>query len=407
MQGVRSLSVSLFWAFATLLDQVNELRPGRTSNNNGDRDDDDDDSDGGGDFMPQQQHQIQRCIVIIVLLLSLFVTNFYRAELNANFISAEELKTNWTRLEQIKNFTLYFVVGEKFIEEAEKVRGRDRDRLEYYDFNAGCVVRDGTETEVDGAFCSLSFHGSRLYYMSAFDQACAQPFLRISNGQEPEGAETVYGKCKNKDVNVFLNIMKNTKFLNVTDLDRNIEKYLTEPSTALVTNEEYFPKIWPKFQEVKQRTHGRIKFAHNLDAQLDKSFGGTEQKIIIGSGMGERSFTDLVGNRARALVSSGLWKEWIRLETFHQSREFGSASEKSKRAEFSQLSINHDGIWLIFMIFLALHAMACACFVIAKGYQYVRRFSLGVAKYARELWSRCGKQSEEGSAGKDNEIYLH
>ena len=96
-------------------------------------------------------------------------------------------------------------------------------------------------------------------------------------------------------------------------------------------------------------------------------------------------------------------KEWIRVETFHSSGELENLNEKSKRAEFSPLSIRHDGIWLIFMIFLVLHGMAGAWFVIAKDCKHVTRYALGMAKYALEFCTTCGKQSPAGSAGIDNE----
>ena len=236
---------------------------------------------------------------LLLLLFAFVISNFYRAMLNANYVTKGGYDTAWRRLDQLQNFTLFFTVSDKLVRSRNEYKsfmgGKHVTKFQLY--RSACLSKNAEE--VDGAFCRLVAYVQRVRDALVYDPGCRSVLHKILGEQQLFGHDNKIS-CSQQDVKILENIARNSRFIHEADVSNAVTAMLDNKWTALVTTEEYFPAVWKHFKTA-MRSHWKLRFAHNYHAPFDNTIPKSESRIIIGSGIVEKSFTRLITSKAHVM----------------------------------------------------------------------------------------------------------
>ena len=289
-------------------------------------------------------------VLLVILLMACVLNNFYRAVLNVNYISGTQYGTVWTRLDQLQNFTLYVAHsscswsqnddGQKMISDSIKAGGMKA-------FDKACTAE--CQTAVEEAFCALWNEMIRIVWTNQGNEAC-QSLLANVMETEADWSEkerlSLLTTCDSKRVKLLFRLQRNLLHFSIDKIDTIITDKLSQAATALITTEEYLPRIWEHFEKV-MKTHRRVKFSNNYFSTADTTIPQDEEWFLVGSAMGRR-YTRLVTDRVRTMMSSGVLAFWSSLDRAKQEFE---RLKFFRLEDFAPLTLRHDGIYLLLRLY--------------------------------------------------------
>ncbi|CAG7731861.1 unnamed protein product [Allacma fusca] len=238
-------------------------------------------ADQGWDESPKDVSKISgikksksRSIILIAWLISSIVlSNGYKGFMKTAVITGREFRTKWKRLEELKNFTLFFPTG--WMHDVGLVNRKAKNVL-CQEVNRACLRRCSSDIDENRFKCDLN-----------------NEFIRFNSNT----SKTI--------------VAGQFKFFCDEDLEKIIETSLTSPRTALVLFSKEFDYYWSRVGLKMQGT--KLKFAHNRNAGNDP-FLRSPVSIYIANRFKEKYH--YVAKRVQIMLSSGfysLWEKWDRI----------------------------------------------------------------------------------------------
>ena len=301
--------------------------------------------------VPRTQNVVRTVFVAQVLsvtyLLAYVMTNHYKAVLNVNYIAGKELVPLWHRIDQLLNFTtLYVLMGPCTWKIAEEYALIDKDDevLSNNNLHFGCTMSlnqccKGMEDEVPSV---LSDEKDDLVWAGRGGVCSSYVHYMQRNGRK---LKPMTLECQKKRINTLRSLNHRLKYIPVDQLASYVRKDLSKPRTAVLTTEAGLGLLWKEFEKTMEEDRG-IKFSHNLFSPVDSTIANRDSRLQIVSGMKEE-YTRVVTARVHNLLLTGIWDFWI---------DFGSCREKLVTLErfavpdFAPLTMNHDGLFLLFVL---------------------------------------------------------
>ena len=115
----------------------------------------------------------------------------------------------------------------------------------------------------------------------------------------------------------------------------------------------------------------RLKFSHNYFSPEDTTIANRDSRLQIVSGMRDK-YTRVVIDRVNHLLSAGIWDLWLEVRMW---REKSLKVDRYTMPDFAALTLQHDGVHLLFLVLVALFGLGLVAFIAPL-----------VPLLARELW---------------------
>ena len=166
--------------------------------------------------------------------------------------------------------------------------------------------------------------------------------------------------CQKERINTLRRLNGRLKYMPVDHLASYARNQLLQPKTALITTEAMLGVVWNEFEKAMGEEPG-LKFSHNLFSPEDTTIARRDSRLQVAAGM-KHEYIRVVTDRVENLLSTGIWDFWI---------DFGSWREKSWKIDpyyvpdFVPLTLQHDGVYLLFVLTGILLALATITFAAA------------------------------------------
>ena len=355
---IKQMGATLFWMYGTLMDQVN-------------------------DFFLSTEHDRFKPIVTKLLFLALMLAyalnNLYRAELNVNYVAGNNLFPLWHRIEQLQNFTtIYIPMGPCTYNVAkyDVKHGQDPSVLKDNYMTDACLMKSDSfcAKPPDDTTCFLISQLSLLSYVNMkMYPSCEMLLFNVDVPDSKTPAKDLTG-CPDRLVHLLRKLNLKFKYFPLEELKFYVRNNLTQSRTALLTTEYMMPVIWKEFERAMVEDRG-LKFSHNYFKPEDAAFREQPLRLQIMSGV-EHVYARVVTDRVHNLLTSGVWEFWA---------EFGRWRRKEVRMErnaggsdFVPLGVQHDGVYLLFVITGILLGVSVVMF--AASFVYRKRDNLNARR---------------------------
>ena len=144
----------------------------------------------------------------------------------------------------------------------------------------------------------------------------------------------------------------------LAQLESYVKNQLTQPGTALLVTERTFPVIWKKFEDAMREDLG-LRFSYNYLRAADSTiFVKQRARLLVVSAMPE-SYTRLVTDRVHNIMTAGIWEFWNTLSTRRMNE---SKFESVEIADFTPISMKHDGVYLLLLATGVMMGLSVASF---------------------------------------------
>ena len=315
-------------------------------------------------------------LLVSCLILAFALNYIYKAVLNVNYVTGKELFCPWSRLDQLLNFSaLYIPTGACLWDEMEaKFRSGDEKTKEEvaYEMADTCldsIWQDGCPELIDATLCI--FNDELLSSFMRRQRSGHNSCLHIQpDSLGTEAAENT--SCFDPVISLLGKYHEVSQRFPQTELPTYIKTKLIKPQTALLVTEGTFPGIWQKFKQAMVEDQ-RLKFSHNYLSETDRSvFLKQRERLLVASGMPE-SHTRLISGRIHAIVASGTWDFWKPIDSRRLNESIFKAAGIAPYAPFS---MEHDGIYVLWLILGALLGTSTASFLVAVWFSYISKTEL-------------------------------
>ena len=323
-KDVKSVGWNILWLYGVLVDQVQAVPRGRI----------------GG--------RAARILLVQILflwfLLAYVMSDHYRAVLNVNYITGNELVPKWHRIDQLWNFTaIYITMGPCTSDAARGSIGQEK-LFPWRSLYHACTLTSkayckGPEDEVA---CLLSAEREDLIWAGQ-GGLCATYVQYMNQNESQLGRMTP--DCQKERINVLRSLSRRLKYIRLDQLGSTVPTNLSKPKTALIISEAEFGQKWKVF-EMAMRKDSRLKFSHNLFSPEDNTLANRDSRLQLVSGMKDE-YTKVVTDRLNSLLTTGVWDFWIHVNTWRQKE--GRVDRHHAITDFVPLTLRHDGMHLLFI----------------------------------------------------------
>ena len=356
VKGGQIFGWGLFWVFSVSLDQVEfpVIRKAR------------------GGF-----RALISSLLVASFVLAFALNNTYKAVLNVNYVTGNELLCPWSRLDQLMNFSvLYIPTGACLWKDMETKHKRYCDISKEQCVVATCQLcmfkewqKDCKEL-IDETLCIFNeelFAAHKRVEMKTGRHGCRGKIKDIFGLERPDESG-----CFDHALVLLRKLNRLFERFSQSELPKYIKSKLIQPGTALLVTERTFPGIWPLFEQA-MREDPSLKFSHNYPGGTDRSvFLKKRDRLLVASGMPER-YTRLVTDRLHNLLSSGTWEFWMAINSRRMNE---SKFEIAGLAPFTPISMDHDSIYVLLLITGILTGVSAATFVTTGCLKLVSKFGL-------------------------------
>ena len=322
---VVSAQWSMFWLYGAVVEQVQAVPRARKST----------------------ARNLVAQVLSVAFLLAFLMSNYYRAELNVNYIAGNDLVPVWHRIDQILNFTaLYVPMGTCTWEIAKELAQLDKDDelLSGNKLHFGCTMGlkqfcRGLEDELP---CVLSDEKDDLVWAGRGGVCSSYVHYMQRNGRK---LKPMTPECQRKRINVLRGLNRRLKYVPVDQLATYVRNHLTKPNTALISTEAMLGVLWKEFEKAMEEDP-KLKFSHNLFSPQDTTIANRDSRLQIVSGM-KPEYTRVVTDRVHSLLSTGVWDFWIDIGIWRNKL---LKLDRFTVPDFAPLTLKHDGMYLLFML---------------------------------------------------------
>ena len=353
----KTIGWGFFWAYSILLDQVDfpVIRKARAG-----------------------ARLLIGSFLVISLVLAFVLNNSYRAVLNVDYITGDELICPRDRLDQLVNLTTLYIptgacVWKHLIElkpHGPLFSGKDVELLTFTTgYFCGASQRwSHCKEPIDGILCTLHEEKAvTTLQVGTHHENCKRSvdsFLGRTEDRKTPGFE----HCWDPRLRLLWRLNRIFKYFPLAELETYIKGQVSQPGTALVVNERMFPVVWNKFEKAMQEDRN-LKFGHNYFDDSDTTLVKKRTRLFVASGM-PQAHTRLVTGRMHNLLGSGTWEFWISLETQRMKEH---RFEKAPLSAVTPISMKHDSVYVLLIITGALGGLSAVSFFTSLGLVWVHK----------------------------------
>ena len=356
VKGLKMFRWGWFWVFSVSLDQV-EFPVVRKAT---------------GGFRALISSLLVACFVLAFAL-----NNIYKAVLNVNYVTGNELLCPWSRLDQLMNFSaLYIPAGACLWKKMESKHKSDCDISKEQCATAMCVscmdkeFQEACKEPIDETLCIFNdeiFAAHKRIEMKTRRHGCRGKIRDIFGLERPDDSG-----CFDPALILLRKYNRLFERFPQSELPMYIKSKLNQPRTALLVTEKTFPGIWQLFEQAMAEDRS-LKFSHNYLSGTDSSvFLKKQERLLVASGMSE-PYTRLVTDRLHNLLSSGTWEHWKSLSI---RRNNESKFELAGLAPFTPISMDHDSIYVLLLITVILTGVSTVTFLVTACLKQISKIKM-------------------------------
>ena len=328
-----TLKWSTYWIYGALIEQVNDCILPPTTHTSG-------------------RKVSVKTLQLVVLFLAFMLNNLYRAVLSFNYLAGNELITSWHRVDQLQNFSSLYVPLSACVWKAAEYNVRHGMQVKILPDSVlmtACSHYYAVHCAgpLDHAPCLLQEERTQIRVAALADQSCRRLKQMLHRNATELGKSLT--NCHNRRTRTFWSLNQRLKYFPAEQLGSYVRNELRKEKTALLSTEEMLPLLWKEFEKAMRENRG-LKFSHNyFSPEDDPTITRKGARVIVGSGM-KSEHTKLVTDRVHSLLLSGIWDFWVSIDRVRQARDKRVVLERVVVPDFAPLTLQHDGIYLLFVL---------------------------------------------------------
>ena len=290
--------------------------------------------------------KVTKLILLTWTIASIVLNSSFKGCVKSNSIVPNRYGTNWTNLLQLQGFKLIFgynLIGganctsmDDWLRTVKTLRGRDLSFSELLQaFRVGALIVSNFERRA--TFSLLDELGNL--------ETSLHSGIRYEAG---------YEKWLHERAKILRILTERADVVCETSLERRIKSDLWQPRTAFITTKELFLMDWQKFEDFTARSKLGVKFAHSCAVE-DGSLRAFQGFYITGRLTGSEG--ELVLKRMRGLVSSGIYSEWKKWDTYRLALNQAKPVTQKNAVPLS-LTGSDVHIWFVVLCFTSFAAIS-------------------------------------------------
>ena len=327
-----------------------------------------------GDAQRPISKTVVRTNLLFFALAAFALSASYTSVMNTNYVTHVDHRTTWERLEEIQHMDLFFPLSSQLAKWLEQESRQLTRFTEIHILGKGCLS-GYSKDPVNGAICRLATFIHDIIMISGGNRSCHRlaTSLAIKGYNDVKLPEIVNDsqKCENRLLFFLVNITRQVQYFTYGGANESgtvdTGNIIKRSNTAMVLTEEIFDEIWSLGAEL-MKINSSLKLAHNYcgNCAEDTTIPADKHQLVLISGL-PREFTRLLTHRAHSLIQSGMWDEWVALDTFRIARGTLIGGMDGRGEQCSSQSLQSSAMQMIFIGLVALLVGTAGAFMI-KGF---------------------------------------